>query len=515
MAAAGGMWAKPNSGLYKDLRVFLTAVDLKQMQARMGVGKAALKDVLKKRGGAGMYAMIDSAVTRRVQINRWYDGRPQQSLALGQVSARSKKASGIWAETDPLTGRRSVRKDGQIISGAGSKSAREVMRLGREAAHNQNVQISHLSKRAQAKALLSLGTSEHQRLEVIRKRDFGTHSEAHTSMTESLRQQQARAKADPRLYYGSKPFGAQKAEAAQKRGQAFEQNNRSHTQALVKGGQPGVFPTKNGGFTVAGPTKAAIQIRATAQRALDRSREIPRSSTQPMPNPLKSYSAVKSLSMPKETVDANYSGSGVKVVAGARAQSVAAQLMGRQLSSREISALVGAPKGSQVTLRAAVHEGQPALRISAKIPGMSRADYAIRPDSGGRVTLHIEHVEKSRSSAKYSFAKQLDTTLSTARRMGMSKVTLDAAGQYKGRFNGYHAFAMYGFNGKIPSIVSRSMPSQYKGAKTVQKLLSMKGGAEWWKRNGTGTEMEFSLNHGPQLRAFRKVAKIAGFKPTV
>jgi hypothetical protein len=93
--------------------------------------------------------------------------------------------------------------------------------------------------------------------------------------------------------------------------------------------------------------------------------------------------------------------------------------------------------------------------------------------------------------------RMLQRQVLAARRLGISKIKTDAAGELGGSFNGYYSWASLGYNGKVP----KSFSNRYKGteigrAKTTQELFSIRGGAEAWKKHGTGVSMTFTVKRG-------------------
>ncbi len=69
-----------------------------------------------------------------------------------------------------------------------------------------------------------------------------------------------------------------------------------------------------------------------------------------------------------------------------------------------------------------------------------------------------------------------------------------------GHKNGYYTWARLGYDGKIPDSVKDKLPNNLSKAKTIQELISKKGGMEWWKQNGDTFEGTFDLKAGSNSR---------------
>ncbi len=92
----------------------------------------------------------------------------------------------------------------------------------------------------------------------------------------------------------------------------------------------------------------------------------------------------------------------------------------------------------------------------------------------------------------------IQNQVSNARRLGVKELTVTAAGAKGDTFNGYTTWAKLGFNGAI----GRPLPARFKGAKDLNDLHRMKGGAEWWKENGSTFNGTFDLGRGSKQVKF-------------
>jgi hypothetical protein len=71
---------------------------------------------------------------------------------------------------------------------------------------------------------------------------------------------------------------------------------------------------------------------------------------------------------------------------------------------------------------------------------------------------------------------------------------------------GYYVWPRYGFNAPLPDRVleklRRERPDLAEGTTDLLGLFAKPGGAQWWRKNGVGVNVEFSLDpNGPNVRA--------------
>jgi uncharacterized protein with gpF-like domain len=88
-----------------------------------------------------------------------------------------------------------------------------------------------------------------------------------------------------------------------------------------------------------------------------------------------------------------------------------------------------------------------------------------------------------------------------AESQGYSMIELMASGDRDSENNGYYTWARYGFDGDLRLSQRRQVSKDFgEPIKTVQELFGLKGGAEWWKQNGSTLAMEFDLSKGSKSR---------------
>ena len=83
----------------------------------------------------------------------------------------------------------------------------------------------------------------------------------------------------------------------------------------------------------------------------------------------------------------------------------------------------------------------------------------------------------------------------TARELGFSLISTYAAGSIDDPdgYIGYHIWAKFGFNAPLEPHEIENLPPEYKDCKDISSLM-LQGGEEWWRQNGSGRGMIFSLS---------------------
>jgi len=136
--------------------------------------------------------------------------------------------------------------------------------------------------------------------------------------------------------------------------------------------------------------------------------------------------------------------------------------------------------------------------IGAQHDKLSGATRKIGQDDNGRLYIYNSYFRVAEGRTGGGIGRRmLQRQVLAARRLGISKIKTDAAGELGGSFNGYYSWASLGYNGRVPD----SFRKRYSGtaigrAKTTQELFSIRGGSEAWKAHGTGVSMTFTVRRG-------------------
>jgi GNAT superfamily N-acetyltransferase len=197
------------------------------------------------------------------------------------------------------------------------------------------------------------------------------------------------------------------------------------------------------------------------------------------------------------------------------------RLFGRRLTNDELAGLVGAPKGSFVTITGNAQVG--GLSISLRSPtwdplnpykfdgyGGERNLYA--DDNGklvmGNMSFSIDDESQRQGLGAQIFADQAQTLSD----LGVSRIETFASGggpgvlgQLADGTNGYYTWPRFGYLGSLPSesraalrasAVVGDVPKAWGNYRTVQQLMRTPEGRAWWMAYGTSLDLTFDLTPG-------------------
>lgn len=505
MAASGGMWAKPSAGLFKNYYVFVTKYDLQKMASSGGGSVESIRQMIKAGAASGgVVQKMDQLVSVRVRKNNWYLGRRTRSLVKGAFGAEAEGTDRTFrklSSRDPLTGLAYQRRGGEVVV-----SKQNLARLGARAYERDNGVAP--GKEVARKELVRLGQAEWQRVGEQRKREFGLDfSKKQAGPKDMLRDERAQAKADPRLNWGSQVFGAQAAGAAQKRGAKYVKDGYQDQPA------PGAKESQPGFFLKPPPTKSAEGVRTRAQNKIARVQDEKSISGNLYANTAGNNKVAPKLS--KQTTSESYTAEGVGVRMGKRVDSISAGIFGRAVTAREIAGLMGAPKGSKITVSARMTNGSPELVLKGRHADLTKWNRVLRFGSDGKLEMFNVELSKKAGAPKLTGLKLLANQVDTARRMGITRIVTQATGSGSStKYNGHYTWARYGFDGAIPASVKSGAAwkgTPYAKAKNVQQLMRMDGGAQFWRAHGGTTDMTFDTRRGSkQSKYLDELIKISG-----
>jgi hypothetical protein len=186
----------------------------------------------------------------------------------------------------------------------------------------------------------------------------------------------------------------------------------------------------------------------------------------------------------------------VKYAAGAA--DLARDLFGRAVADEELAASVGAIDGATLTVR--VRKGGE-LFVEIAHPLIVRQERGFRRDANGELYIWNYHFEKRHDAPPGVGLLSFRTQVKGARRLGVQRIELWAAGDFKDRsYNGYYTWARFGFDAPLTQEEKRRLSalSQFVGAQTVNDLMKC-GGRQWWRDNGSARKMRFDLNEDSSM----------------
>jgi SPP1 gp7 family putative phage head morphogenesis protein len=215
----------------------------------------------------------------------------------------------------------------------------------------------------------------------------------------------------------------------------------------------------------------------------------------PAPQPAGPYSRL--------SPDASYRaqqlfGAPVKVNATPAGRQALKDVLGFEPEDDQLADLVGALGGSTVTVTG-FNTNIVEVRVSHSLINNQRR--TIRRNAAGNVFIHNEELVLSPGArgagiGPMTFQKQVDG----AARSGIDWIETWGA-KLRGFPDGYRVWPNLGYNQVLPPESVKKLPKKFSAAVTVQDLIALPGGREWWAKKGTNLrDLKFDLMPGSLSR---------------
>ena len=172
-----------------------------------------------------------------------------------------------------------------------------------------------------------------------------------------------------------------------------------------------------------------------------------------------------------------------------------------QISNRDLVSLSGAPKGSKVSCSPSNETIGVFVENNKLFSELFYFTLFKRTDGLWRGHMHLVKIHPN-------FQRRGITTrmfISCARispRLGIARFTshglhIDASeSPTNEQWAGVHASLTLGWNSDLSSEQRQAMPTALRSATTLQDLLSLPGGKEWWNRNPSSLDLYFDTSPG-------------------
>ena len=117
-----------------------------------------------------------------------------------------------------------------------------------------------------------------------------------------------------------------------------------------------------------------------------------------------------------------------------------------------------------------------------------------------------------RQTAAREFYRAMVSSVDAARKAGVTRVHLNAAGSQKDYYKGYTIWPRMGFDAPIPSHIAAKLPPDLSHAKTLLDLHATREGTRWWADNGDDVDVSLDITDrsSPQNKLFDRFSKHFG-----
>lgn len=168
------------------------------------------------------------------------------------------------------------------------------------------------------------------------------------------------------------------------------------------------------------------------------------------------------------------------------------QLLGRELSSWELGAAVGAPEGA--TLEIFHRRKGQELFIEVHHPRIAKQERCFRRDVNGNLYIYNFRFEKRDRQDRGLGLECLIRQIGAAYKLGVQRIELHGAGSLFDSDDGYWRWPLYGFDAPLMASELRELANQPQlaGATSLNELIE-RGGSDWLRVRGSGRSMCFIL----------------------
>ena len=199
----------------------------------------------------------------------------------------------------------------------------------------------------------------------------------------------------------------------------------------------------------------------------------------------------------------------IKVIYATGARALARQLIGRDFADEELAAAGGALDSA--TLHVVKKTNADELRIEIQHPWIKEQHRWMRRDAQGELMIF-----------NYRFYKQADAPAGVgldsfhrqvigAHALGVKRIETFAVGDSKSLKSsgevGYLVWAKFGFNARLDATQKAALRKTLGlvGVETLNELIVLPEGEDWWMRNGDSTKMFFELAaNSSMMQVFRR-----------
>jgi hypothetical protein len=117
-----------------------------------------------------------------------------------------------------------------------------------------------------------------------------------------------------------------------------------------------------------------------------------------------------------------------------------------------------------------------------------------------------------RQTAAREFYRAMVSSVEAARKAGVTRVHLNAAGEKGNYYRGYTIWPRMGFDAPIPAHVAAKLPPELSHAKTLLDLHATREGTRWWADNGDDVDVSLDITDrsSPQNKLFDRFSKRFG-----
>lgn len=207
----------------------------------------------------------------------------------------------------------------------------------------------------------------------------------------------------------------------------------------------------------------------------------------------------------------------IKAIYAEGSREFARQLIARDFTDEELAEAVGAL--DDATLKVVKKKGADELRIEVEHPRIKEQHRWMRRDEKGDLLIFNFKFYKHSGAPPEVGLDSFQRQVVGAQALGVKRIETFAAGNHESLKSknevGYLVWAKFGFDARL-AVEQRMQLQQTPELATVEtlnELISLPAGEEWWKLNGSPMKMVFELTaDSSMMRVFRRHLKKKGRK---
>lgn len=194
----------------------------------------------------------------------------------------------------------------------------------------------------------------------------------------------------------------------------------------------------------------------------------------------------------------------------------AVEVFGRPLSLPQLARLVGAPDGATLSIEAGTNgHGETGFTVKAEGAGLANFSRFIYRDTDGKWVVYNNQIHKAQGTPSGFLRPLLEAQKQQARELGFDRLEAVASGGPGAMQVGYYVLPKLGYDAPLLANHLKDAPPALAGARTLQELLALPGGAAWWKQHGRTLPVSLALHpavaesakiESKEAKAFRKLA---------
>ncbi|MYM41419.1 hypothetical protein [Duganella qianjiadongensis] len=173
------------------------------------------------------------------------------------------------------------------------------------------------------------------------------------------------------------------------------------------------------------------------------------------------------------------------------------------LNEHEIIELTGAPRNSKIVVK----QVENAIAFIVRNDIFDEAMYRYLVVEPGGTSMHLRNAVfvlketyTHQGIGPRSVIKEIFCAHRLSDELPIKSIKVSAAGNFesfnwvKNPIRGYYVWSCLGFDGAIPTVVLKRLPSRYQSCKRISKLVETGAGRRLWQLFGESANLSFDLN---------------------